>query len=84
MRAHGPSAPAYVLLGLIRQTAGDPRQAEHYFNRAVYLQPDHYEALSHLALIHGTLREYSGRRRHAAARPADTALGLTGHTWVIS
>lgn len=51
MRAHGPSAPAYVLLGLIRQAAGDPQQAEHYFNRAVYLQPDHYEALIHLAFL---------------------------------
>ena len=51
MRAHGPSAPAYVLLGLIRQAAGNAPQAEHCFGRAVYLQPDHYEALIHLALL---------------------------------
>ncbi len=51
MRAHGPSAPAYVLLGLIRQAAGNAEQAEHCFGRAVYLQPDHYEALIHLALL---------------------------------
>jgi chemotaxis protein methyltransferase WspC len=51
MRAHGPSAPAYVLLGLIRQAAGNAAQAEHCFGRAVYLQPDHYEALIHLALL---------------------------------
>jgi chemotaxis protein methyltransferase WspC len=51
MRAHGPSAPAYVLLGLIRQAAGDMEQAEHCFGRAVYLQPDHYEALIHLAFL---------------------------------
>jgi chemotaxis protein methyltransferase WspC len=51
MRAHGPSAQAYVLLGLIRQAAGNPVQAEHCFGRAVYLQPDHYEALIHLALL---------------------------------
>jgi chemotaxis protein methyltransferase WspC len=51
MRGHGPSAPAYVLLGLIRQAAGNAAQAEHCFGRAVYLQPDHYEALIHLALL---------------------------------
>jgi chemotaxis protein methyltransferase WspC len=51
MRAHGPSAQAYVLLGLIRQAAGNPEQAEHCFSRAAYLQPEHYEALIHLALL---------------------------------
>jgi chemotaxis protein methyltransferase WspC len=51
MRTHGPSAQAYVLLGLIRQAAGNAAQAEHCFGRAVYLQPDHYEALIHLALL---------------------------------
>jgi chemotaxis protein methyltransferase WspC len=51
MRAHGPSTQTYVLLGLIRQAAGNPAQAEHCFGRALYLQPDHYEALIHLALL---------------------------------
>jgi chemotaxis protein methyltransferase WspC len=51
MRAHGPSVQAYVLLGLIRQAAGNAAQAEHCFGRALYLQPDHYEALIHLALL---------------------------------
>src|SRR5215831_12556883 len=51
MRAHGPTAPAYVLLGLIRQAAGNLEQAEHCFGRAVYLQQDHYEALIHLAFL---------------------------------
>jgi chemotaxis protein methyltransferase WspC len=51
LRTHGPNAQAYILLGLLRQAAGHPEQAEHYFHRAVYLQPDHYEALVHLALL---------------------------------
>jgi chemotaxis protein methyltransferase WspC len=51
MRAHGPSADAYVLLGLIRQAAGNAAQAEHCFGRALYLQPAHNEALIHLALL---------------------------------
>jgi chemotaxis protein methyltransferase WspC len=51
MRAHGRSAQAYVLLGLIRQAAGNAAQAEHCYGRALYLQPDHYEGLIHLALL---------------------------------
>jgi chemotaxis protein methyltransferase WspC len=75
MRAHGPSAQAYVLLGLIRQAAGNAEQAEHCFGRAVYLQPDHYEALVHLALLlehrgdtamAAVLRQRAQRARHTA------------------
>jgi len=75
MRAHGPSAQAYVLLGLIRQAAGNAEQAEHCFGRAVYLQPDHYEALVHLALLMehrgdramaAVLRQRAQRARHTA------------------
>src|SRR5262245_14859964 len=73
MREHGPSASAYVLLGLIRQAAGDLEQAEHCFGRAVYLQPDHYEALIHLAFLlerrgdmarASVLRQRAQRARH--------------------
>jgi chemotaxis protein methyltransferase WspC len=51
MHAYGPSAQAYVLLGLIRQAAGNAAQAKDCFGRALYLQPDHYAALIHLALL---------------------------------
>jgi chemotaxis protein methyltransferase WspC len=51
MRDYGPSAQVCFLLGLIRQAAGNLEQAVHDFNRAIYLQPDHYEALIHLALL---------------------------------
>jgi chemotaxis protein methyltransferase WspC len=75
MRAHGPSAQAYVLLGLIRQAAGNAEQAEHCLGRALYLQPDHYEALVHLALLMehrgdaamaAVLRQRAQRARHDA------------------
>jgi chemotaxis protein methyltransferase WspC len=75
MRAHGPSPQAYVLLGLIRQAAGNAAQAEHCFGRALYLQPDHYEALIHLALLlehrgetamATVLRQRAQRARHNA------------------
>ena len=32
----------------------DEKQAEDYWKRCIYLQPDHYEALCHLALLADT------------------------------
>lgn len=52
------SAEAYLLLGVVHQAGGDEEQAEQCFNKAVYLEPTHYEALIHLALLkehHGDL-----------------------------
>jgi chemotaxis protein methyltransferase WspC len=42
---------AYCLLGLIRLALDDDTGAEQYFNKAVFLDPNHYEALVHLALM---------------------------------
>jgi chemotaxis protein methyltransferase WspC len=43
------SAEAYFILGLLNEHA--PALAENYWRRCIYLQPDHYEALCHLALL---------------------------------
>jgi len=51
MRENGPSAQAYFILGLIRGTEGDGTAAADCFHKALYLEPDHYEALVHLALL---------------------------------
>jgi chemotaxis protein methyltransferase WspC len=45
------SAEAYFILGLLNELANKPRLAEDYWKRCIYLQPDHYEALCHLALL---------------------------------
>ena len=45
------SAEAYFILGLVNELTDKPRLAEDYWKRCVYLQPDHYEALCHLALL---------------------------------
>jgi len=52
---------AYCLLGLIRLALDDDAAAEQYFNKAVYLDPNHYEALVHLALM----REHRGDKESA-------------------
>lgn len=45
------SVEAYVLLALVHQAAERQEQAEQCLNKAIYLEPNHYEALTHLALL---------------------------------
>lgn len=45
------SADAYFILGLVGECENKPGVADDYWRRCVYLQPDHYEALCHLALL---------------------------------
>jgi chemotaxis protein methyltransferase WspC len=74
-------AQAWFLLGLISDCAGDPQAAERQLRRCLYLQPEHYEALCSLVLLHeqrgdaieaGLLRERAARvhaRRNGAGVP---------------
>lgn len=48
---HRTETEAYVLLGVLQQALGQENQAEHSFERAIYLDPNHSEALLHLALL---------------------------------
>ena len=45
------SAEAYFILGLLNEMTSKLKLAEDYWKRCIYLQPDHYEALCHLALL---------------------------------
>jgi chemotaxis protein methyltransferase WspC len=45
------SVEAYVLLGQVYQAKGLEKQAEQCFQKAIYLEPNHYDALLHLALL---------------------------------
>ncbi|WP_043937843.1 tetratricopeptide repeat protein [Planktothrix rubescens] len=48
---HPTSADAYILLGELYQANQQNRQAEQCFQRAIYLDPNSYPALVHLALL---------------------------------
>jgi len=50
LQQRGPSSAAYYLLGLLRDAAGDGPGAAESYRRVVYLEPEHVEALTHLAL----------------------------------
>jgi chemotaxis protein methyltransferase WspC len=45
------SAEAHLLLGEVCQAMGKDEQAEECFNKTIYLEPNNYEALIHLALL---------------------------------
>ncbi len=51
LREQGPSARAFHLLGLICDSSGDQHQASEFYRKALYLEPDHYDVLIHLALL---------------------------------
>ena len=57
-------ADAYYLLGVIREAAGNSEDAEQMFRRAVYLQPNYYEALVHLSVICERSGDPDGARRY--------------------
>lgn len=48
---YGPSAQAFFLLGIINDAADDTKQAEKLFRKAIYLKPNHEEALVFLSLL---------------------------------
>jgi chemotaxis protein methyltransferase WspC len=47
----GPSAAAFYLLGLVRDATGNHSEAATYYRKALYLDPNHYDAQIHLALL---------------------------------
>lgn len=50
LAANRPNARAWCLLGVVLQAAGRTEEARPCFERAVYLEPDHLESLTHLML----------------------------------
>ena len=61
LRHMGPTAEAFYLLGVVREATGQSAEAEGFWRKALYLDPHHLEALTHLAL----LCERRGERREA-------------------
>ena len=49
LRAHGPSAPAFYVMGLVRDASGSRAEAADFYRKTLYLEPSHQEALRQLA-----------------------------------
>ena len=63
LRAQGPSADLFYWLGLLSDAGGQAREAQNYYRKALYLQPQHREALSHLATLLAARGDLAGARR---------------------
>ncbi|HUF20997.1 MAG TPA: CheR family methyltransferase [Burkholderiales bacterium] len=73
LRDHGPSAQVYHLMGLAHDASGMPEQAEHYYRKALYLDPAHHEALIHLAFLLEKHGDSAGAQRlHMRAKRANS------------
>jgi chemotaxis protein methyltransferase WspC len=75
VRSSPDSAEGHYLLGVLHGAAGREQAAEAALRRAVYLQPDHAEALLHLALAREARGDMDGaaRLRTRAAASAQVA-----------
>ncbi len=60
---HGASAEALHLQGLLLDAQGQSRQAQAAYRKALYLDPNHREALLHLAALVASDGDQEGARR---------------------
>ena len=76
LHAVGPNADAYHLQGLISDARQDAVAARQLYRKAIYLQPDHREALLHLAALLAAQGDDAGARRlqERAERAVSTPL----------
>lgn len=63
LREFAPKAQVYYWLGLLSDTEGDARQALTHYRKALYLEPQHPEALLHLATLLAAQGDEVGARR---------------------
>jgi chemotaxis protein methyltransferase WspC len=73
---NGPHAEAFYLLGLIADAQSHSADASDYYRKTLYLEPGHYEALTHLAALLEVTGDSAGaqqlmrRAQRAAAKAA--------------
>ncbi len=61
LRESGASSEAFFILGLVQDAAGADAAAGEFYRKAIYLEPNHVDALRQWA----SLAERNGRREHA-------------------
>jgi chemotaxis protein methyltransferase WspC len=72
LKQFGPSADAFSLLGVLQQSLGASSEANDAFRKALYLDPDHREALTHAMLLSSQLGDET---RTAALRERLSRIG---------
>jgi chemotaxis protein methyltransferase WspC len=57
------SAEAFYLIGMLQDAAGQVRKAAEHYRKALYLDPQHHEALVHLAVALQKEGDVAGAQR---------------------
>ncbi|VVM60290.1 putative biofilm formation methyltransferase WspC [Pseudomonas fluorescens] len=75
LRSHEPVAQVFYWLGLLSDVAGLTLEAQGFYRKVLYLEPQHPEALMHLAALLQAQGDTAGARRlqERAARSGRTA-----------
>ncbi|MBC3271073.1 chemotaxis protein CheR [Pseudomonas sp. SWRI81] len=75
LRSHEPVAQVFYWLGLLSDVSGLSLEAQGFYRKALYLEPQHPEALMHLAALMQAQGDTAGARRlqERAARSGRTA-----------
>ncbi|MCF5141993.1 chemotaxis protein CheR [Pseudomonas sp. PA-6-1D] len=60
---HPPAAQVFYWLGLLSDVAGSALEAQVYYRKALYLEPQHPQALMHLAALLESQGDSAGARR---------------------
>lgn len=63
LRSHAPAAQVFYWLGLLSDMAGSALEAQGFYRKALYLEPQHAEALVHLAALLASQGDAAGARR---------------------
>lgn len=62
LRENPVHVQAHFLMGLILEALDNEERAEEFFNKTIYLDPNHYESLNHLSFV----VEHRGDKKRAA------------------
>jgi len=63
LRSHEPVAQVFYWLGLLSDVAGSVLEAQGFYRKALYLEPQHPDALMHLAALLQSQGDTVGARR---------------------
>ena len=63
LKHHGPHAQAFYWLGLLSDVEGQAALAQTFYRKALYLEPQHFEALMHLAALLESRGDAAGAKR---------------------
>ena len=75
LQQHEPVAQVFYWLGLLSDVAGNAMEAQGYYRKALYLAPQHPEALAHLGALLASQGDVAGAQRlqERAARSVRSA-----------